>query len=116
MNTREAFKHLCNDQERCERIGMKEGTRRSYLSYLKNNGPISLDKMEELLKLAGYHVKQEKIWGKDAGDSFFMVEEILPMIENIHPWFHLVTVKKEAGPVPDHHTYTITIKTKSPVS
>lgn len=115
MTTKEAFEHLCKDPSRCERTGMNEGTRRGYLSYLKNNKPISLDKMEEWLQKAGYHVKIEKNWANSA-DSFLDVQEILKMVENIHPWYHLVNIKKEDGPVPNHHTYTIIIKTKSPVT
>lgn len=62
MTTKEAFKSLCLNEVKCHQIGMKDTTRRAYISYLNVSRHISLDKMEEWLIKAGYTVKQEKLW------------------------------------------------------
>lgn len=62
--TKEAFKELVSDREKCEQLGIKNDTRRAYLSYLNSGRKISLDKMEELLEKAGFKVVQEKLWNK----------------------------------------------------
>lgn len=62
MNTKDAFKQLCQSQEKCESIGLNDSTRKSYLRRLRLEQTLSLDKMEEILIKAGYEVKQEKLW------------------------------------------------------
>jgi hypothetical protein len=64
MNTKEAFKNLMMDKDRCDKAGIKDSTRRARLNYLNTGRTVSTEKMEELLTLAGYKVIQEKQWGK----------------------------------------------------
>lgn len=114
MNTRQAFEHLCKDPERCERAGMNEGTRRSYLNYLKNKKSISLDKMEEWLEKAGYSVKREKIWTSKVEPSFYTIDEIIDALHALHPFLYPVTKIHKDESKPGIITYKLEVVYKEP--
>lgn len=63
MNTKEAFEQLISQRGWYKDLGLPEGTGSSVKTYYKK-GKITLDRMEYLLKKAGYTVMQEKSWDK----------------------------------------------------
>jgi hypothetical protein len=62
MTTKEAFENLISQRAWYIHLGIPENTARSY-SKRYRDGKLPTEKIEEILERAGYHVKQEKLWG-----------------------------------------------------
>lgn len=69
-STRKAFELLLSEDYYWARTGLTKDMRRYYRSILKTgNKPITLDKMQELLQLAGFEIKTEIVWSVPQGDK-----------------------------------------------
>lgn len=69
-STRKAFELLLSEDYYWARTGLSGGQRRYYRSVLKTgNKPVTLDKMHELLELAGFTIKTEIVWSVPQGDK-----------------------------------------------
>lgn len=61
MTTYEAFEQIIEDRDKLKKIGLNKSTVRSLRKrYYENK--LTIDKIEEILILAGARVKQEKQW------------------------------------------------------
>lgn len=72
LSTHQAFEQLVNSDYYWSLTGLPSGQRRQYSHQLRHPTKgkpwaISLDKKEEMLKKAGFKVKQEKIWLEPSG-------------------------------------------------
>lgn len=61
MTTNEAFEQIIEDRGRLKKIGINQSTIRSLRKRFYEK-KLTIDKMEELLLMAGAKVKQEKLW------------------------------------------------------
>lgn len=61
MTTNEAFEQIIEDRSRLKKIGINQSTIRSLRKRFYEK-KLTIDKMEELLIMAGAKVKQEKEW------------------------------------------------------
>jgi hypothetical protein len=63
MTTEEAFEEMMNTRGIYHKLGIAKGTAGKMRSDMRDGlNNISLDKKIELLKKAGYEIKQEMIW------------------------------------------------------
>lgn len=63
MTTREAFEHLTSQRSWYVELNITKETAWALKDNYKK-GKVTLDKMEEILTIAGFTVKQEKLWQK----------------------------------------------------
>lgn len=63
MTTREAFESLISKKGWYIDLEIGDSTGRSY-SKRYRDGVLAIEKIEEILRKAGYTVKQEKLWEK----------------------------------------------------
>lgn len=64
LTTLDAFEKLISQRNIHEELGVSSHIIRNYRYSLKNNKPVNQDKIEELLRKAGYEIVQERKWRK----------------------------------------------------
>lgn len=64
MTTNQAFENLISGRAWYSSLDIVGSTARSYAKRFRD-GNLPIEKIEEILALAGYRVKQEKLWEKE---------------------------------------------------
>lgn len=79
MTTKEAFGQLISKRGWYKELGINAGTANSWANYYRKGSYLSNEKMEEILKKAGYKVMSEKQWSGPAGQFTSKIDCLMDM-------------------------------------
>lgn len=92
MTSEQAFKKVTAQRGWYKALNIEEGTANSWVNRFKK-GALSEEKVDEVLHLAGYELRQQKDWGKPGEEPTSSIEKLVDMppeyFDTISEWIEL---------------------------
>lgn len=74
MTTKEAFSQLISRRGWYKNLGIPEPSASTMAKRFRDGSSISMDKIEEVLQKAGYHIVQERLWDDKVSKIGYLID------------------------------------------